>query len=304
MKKYFALLSCALMALTACEKNALEESTVMNPVNADPQEVVLTFSPYEQEAMTRAGVECSSVLPTRSATRAGGDPTSIATIATRLDVWLYQDGQEVQAIHQTSADADFGTVALTLDKRKTYTLYACAHKDTGAATLQDGIITWPGAKMTHSMFYTQTFTPAETTTLSCLMQRIVAQFRLETTDAVPSEADRITITVDAAPAAWNVSGYGMNPRDYTATYQGYNLNQDGSVTLSAFVIADPDESVLHTVTVTAYDTAGQPLQQRTFDDVPLCNGYRTTYRGAFFTDTAFTSTFTVSDWQEFDTVEF
>ena len=68
MKKYFALLSCALMALTACENNALEtESTVMNPVNADPQEVTLTFSPYEQEAMTRAG----------------GEATSIATIATR-----------------------------------------------------------------------------------------------------------------------------------------------------------------------------------------------------------------------------
>ena len=158
--------------------------------------------------------------------------------------------------------------------------------------------------MTHSMFYTQTFTPAETTTLSCLMQRIVAQFRLETTDAVPTEADRITIAVDQAPAAWNVSGYGMNPRDYTATYQGYNLNQDGSVTLSAFVIATDDESAIHTITVTAYDTAGQPLQQRTFEDVPLRNGYRTTYRGAFFTDAAFTSTFTVADWQEFDTVEF
>ena len=290
MKKQFFLMAVMAAALTACENNALEtESTVTNHANAnDPQQVTLTFSPYEQETMTRAG----------------GDPTSIATIATRLDVWLYQDGQEVQAVHQTSADADFGTVAMTLDKRKTYTLYACAHKDTGAATLQGGIITWPGAKMTHSMFYTQTFTPAETTTLSCLMQRIVGQFRLETTDAVPSEADRITIAVDQTPAAWNVAGYGMNPRDYTATYQGYNLNQDGSVTLSAFVIADPDESVLHTVTVTAYDTAGQPLQQRTFEDVPLRNGYRTVYRGAFFTDTSFTSTFTIADWQEFDTVEF
>lgn len=290
MKKQFFLMAVMAAALTACEKSALEaESTVMNHANvSDPQQVVLTFSPYEQEAMTRAG----------------GDPTSIATIATRLDVWLYQDGQEVQAVHQTSADADFGSLTVTLDKRKTYTLYACAHKDTGAATLQGGIITWPGAKMTHSMFYTQTFTPAETTTLSCLMQRIVGQFRLETTDAVPTEADKITIAVDQAPAAWNVSGYGMNPRDYTATYQGYNLNQDGSVTLSAFVIADPDESVLHTVTVTAYDTAGQQLQQRTFEDVPLRNGYRTTYRGAFFTDAAFTSSFTVADWQEFDVTEF
>lgn len=288
MKKQFFLMAVMAAALTACENNALEESTVMNPETSDPQQVVLTFSPYEQEAMTRAG----------------GDPTSIATIATRLDVWLYQDGQEVQAIHQTSTDPAFGSLTVTLDKRKTYTLYACAHKDTGAATLQGGIITWPGAKMTHSMFYTQTFTPAETTTLSCLMQRIVGQFRLETTDAVPTEADKITIAVDQAPAAWNVAGYGMNPRDYTATYQGYNLNQDGSVTLSAYVIATDDESVLHTVTVTAYDTDGQPLQQRTFEDVPLRNGYRTTYRGAFFTDTSFTSTFTVADWQEFDVTEF
>lgn len=289
MKKQFFLMAVMAAALTACEKSVLSESEVTNPVNAsDPQQVTLTFSPYEQEAMTRAG----------------GEAASIATIATRLDVWLYQDGQEVQAVHQTSADADFGSLTVTLDKRKTYTLYACAHKDTGATTLQGGIITWPGAKMTHSMFYTQTFTPAEATTLSCLMQRIVAQFRLETTDAVPTEADKITIAVNQAPAAWNVAGYGMNPRDYTATYQGYNLNQDGSVTLSAYVIATDQESTLHTITVTAYDTAGQPLQQRTFEDVPLRNGYRTTYRGAFFTDQAFTSSFTVADWQEFDTVEF
>lgn len=54
----------------------------MNPATVnDPQEVTLTFSPYDQEAMTRASVERSSVLPARG--------------ATRLDVWLYQDGEDV-----------------------------------------------------------------------------------------------------------------------------------------------------------------------------------------------------------------
>lgn len=285
MKKYFALLSCALMALTACENNALEESTVMNPTASDPQEVTLTFSPYEQEAMTRAG----------------GEATSIASIATRLDVWLYQDGQEVQAIHQTSADADFGSLTVTLDKRKTYTLYACAHKDTGAATLQGGIITWPGAKMTHSMFYTQTFTPAETTALDCVMKRIVGQFRLDITDDIPAAVKTLRFEIPQTATRYDVTtqtNTNLTDRTTDISYGGT------SATFNLYLLAQDDDTTPFDITVTALDEEGQTVQQRTFSQVPIQNGYQTTYKGQFFTGSGIAASFTVGDWQAFDVTEF
>ena len=161
-KLLFLATFCA--AFCACANDASE---VME--DEETELVTLTFSPYEQSAMART---------TRAA-------TSIASVVNHLDVWI-TDGTTTTDLHQTSTDAGFGTVSMTLDKTKTYTLYAMGHKADGA-TLTDGVISFTDDKVTHSMYYTTTFSPATTTSLSCLMQRIVADFRLEITDDIPTE---------------------------------------------------------------------------------------------------------------------
>lgn len=270
----------AVALLTACSSESDEQKTTSEK---SVQEVTLTFSPYQVEQMTRAA-------------------TSIAGIVTHLDVWLYESGTETLAIHQSSSDADFGTVTATLDKTKTYTIYAIAHKATGAATLSDGVITWPDNKVTHAMFYTTTFTPATTTSLSCLMQRIVAQFRIETTDVLPSDLKTISINISDVFTRWNVMSYGANKTDYT-----YTINVTGATTetvaLNVYAIVS-EVQTLHTVTVTGLDAnSGVVLSPRVFVDVPLRNGYRTTYRGSLRNENV-TGTFTVEDWQEYDVVNF
>ena len=97
------------MVLTACSSDNGEEPRVKSEEFTD---VVLTFSPYEQTAMTRTAV-------------------SIADVVNHLDVWVV-NGSDVIASHTTSTDAGFGTVSMTLDKTKTYTLYAVGHKADGA----------------------------------------------------------------------------------------------------------------------------------------------------------------------------
>lgn len=245
-------------------------------------EVTLTFTPYTMETLTRTA-------------------TSIASIVTHLDVWIYEGGAEVAAVHQTTADADFGTVAVTLDKTKTYTLYAIGHRADGA-TLTDGVIAFTDDKVTHAMYYSQTFTPSTTTSLSCLMERIVAQFRLEITDDIPSDCKKLQFTVTDVFDRWSVTDGGTHQLDRTSTvsYGGTSKN------FSVFAITT-DAQTLHTVTVTALDANDQPLtsqEPRVFENVPLRNGYRTAYRGTFFIDTPMTMTFTVEDWNEYDTVTF
>jgi len=282
--KFYALAVVALAALTACTNDGAGEV-----LNNETAEVRMTFSPYEVEPMTRAD-------DADGFTRA-----AVADYATRLDVWIYDGDTEVQAVHQESTDEDFASLSVRLEKSKTYTVYACAHKAAGAATLSNGVVSWPDDKVTHSFFYSQTFSPATTTTLSCLMERIVGNFRLEITDAVPADVVRLTIDMGESPTRWDVGGFGVNA---VSRVSSIPLTAGSTPTASVFIIADGDEAESYDITVTAYDGEDAVVQQRVFEDVPIRAGYRSTYRGAFFTSGVVTMTFTTNDWMDYETVDF
>ena len=272
--KFYALAVVAIAALVACTNDGASE--VMNDETA---EVRMTFSPYDVEPMMRAAV---------------------ADYATRLDVWVYEGGTEVQAVHQQSADEGFASLSVRLEKNKTYTVYACAHKAGGAATLSNGVVAWPDDKVTHSFFYSQTFSPATTTTLNCLMERIVGNFRLEIADKVPEGVARMTIDIGVSHTRWNVGGFGENA---VSRVSSFTPAVGSSPTLSVFLLAGDDEEK-RDITVTAYDGEDAVVQQRVFEDVPIRAGYRSTYRGEFFTGAMASMSFTVSDWMDYETVEF
>jgi hypothetical protein len=277
MKKIVIMMTAVLVviaALTACTNDGAGEV-----LNDETAEVRMTFAPYDVEPMTRAAV---------------------ADYATRLDVWLYEGGTEVQAVHQQSTDEGFASLSVRLEKSKTYTVYACAHKAAGASTLSDGVVSWPDDKVTHSFFYSQTFSPATTTTLSCLMERIVGNFRLEITDAVPADVVRMTVDVGVSPTRWNVGGFGENVVSRVSSFTPAVVS---SPALSVFLLAGNEEEK-RDVTVTAYDVDDAVVQQRVFTNVPIRAGYRSTYRGAFFTEAVGAMSFTVSDWMDYETVDF
>jgi hypothetical protein len=272
--KFYALAVVAVAMLTACTNDGAGEV-----LNDETAEVRMTFAPYDVEPMTRAAV---------------------ADYVTRLDVWLYEDGTEVQAVHQQSTDEGFASLSVRLEKSKTYTVYAVAHKAGGAATLSDGVVSWPDDKVTHSFFYSQTFCPATTTTLNCLMERIVGNFRLEVTDKVPEGVARMTVDVGVSPTRWDVGGFGVNA---VGRVSSFTPAVGSSPTLSVFLLAGSEEEK-RDITVTAYDATDAVVQQRVFEDVPIRAGYRSTYRGAFFTGADEVMTFTVNDWMDYETVEF
>ena len=273
------------MALAALWLVGCSEQSEQTEQSDELTKVSLSFSPYEQSAMART---------TRAA-------SSIAGIVTHLDVWI-TDGTTTQDIHQTSSDADFGSLSVTLNKTKTYTIYAIGHKADGA-TLSDGVISFTNDKVTHAMFYTTTFTPSETTSLSCLMQRIVSQFSFSTTDQVPANVTKMSLTVNDVYDRWNVSTGATHSLNRTSTFENFSKKADGTVTFNIFSIVT-DAQTTHDITVTAYDAQDNIVQQRTFTAVPLRNGYKTSYRGIYFTDTPTAATFTVDDWNEYDEVTF
>ena len=271
------ILALAAMVLTACSQD--ESKSAFNDFPVENETVTITFSPYQMEAMTRSAV-------------------SIADVVNHLDVWIYESGTEVTSIHQTSSDADFGSLSVTLNKTKTYTLYAVGHKADGA-TLSDGVIAFTDDKVTHSMFYSTTFSPATTTNLSCLMNRIVADFRLDITDDFPAECKSLRFTIANVFDRWNVTTGGTHSLDRVST-----ISYGGTSSIFNVYAIVTDAQTTHDITVTALDENDQELQTRTFMNVPLRNGYKTSYKGTFFIDTPMTMEFMVNDWNEYDEVTF
>lgn len=269
--------------LTMCAVMMSCSSDIENEPNNEM--VTLTFSPYEMESMTRA-------------------TSSIADYCTRLDVWI-TDGTTTQDIHQLSSQNDFGTVAVTLDKTKTYTLTAVAHKCTEAATLTNNVIAFTDGKLTHAMVYTSTFSPGTTTTLSCEMTRIVGMFRMETTDAVPSGCAKMRFVFNCNDQ-WNAAtATSSHQQDKEVSIGITSTHDDGTVALSFYVMPDNLTTTKNIdIVATALTSSDAAIQQRTFTSVPIKAGYKTTYRGAFFTDQALTCTFTANDWSTFDTINF
>ena len=278
----------ALAALICgCTNEELETVNGQSSMVNDSTDVTLTFSPYEQEAMTRAA-------------------TSISGLVTKLDVWISDGETLVEEVHQTSTDDGFGTVSVSLNRLKTYTLVAVGHKASGAATLANGIIAFPDEKVSHAMIYQTTFSPGTTTNLNCLMTRIVGMLRFEVADAVPDDAKNMRFSLGESFTRWNVtSAIGANAQERTATFNNFSKNNDGTAAFSIYIIPTNLTDTDHMdITVTALYENGDEYESKTFTGVPIKAGYKTTYHGQFFTTTATSAGFTVDDWSEFDTVEY
>lgn len=232
-----------------------------------------------------------------------GTRATIAESASRLDVWVYENGSEVEAVHQTSSDAGFGTVSLTLNNTKTYTLYAMAHKATAACTLADGIISFPDDKPKESFFYTTTFSPATTTSINAEMNRITGKFTLQTTDAVPDEVDHVQFIIRNTALRYGVDGTLSNITDRTVDFASISRKADGTCSFSFNILAS-DAVADFEITATAYASDNSIIETKTFDAVPIRNNYRTTLTGAFFTTESMSISFTCSDWIDYETVTF
>ena len=110
---------------------------------------------------------------------------------------------------------------------------------------------------------------------------------------------KFRFTIASVFDRWNVTTGATHGIDRVST-----INYGGTSSIFNIYAIVTDVQTTHTVTVEALDENDGMVQSRTFGDVPLRNGYKTNYRGAFFIDSQFTSSFTVNDWNEYETVDF
>ena len=278
------LTALAAMMMVSCGKEGVE--TDSTATDADNEATVrMTFTPYGMEPMTR-------------------EATGIENYCTRLDVWVV-NGSDTTEVHQSSTDSGFGQVSLTLNRKKTYTLYAVAHRASAEATLKEGVLAFPGEKVTHTMVCSEAFCPETTTNLSCVMSRIVGMFRMETADAVPQNVAKIRYSIGQTFTRWSIAGNGVNATDREADIAITSRAQDGTVALSIYLIPSSMTTTDHyDITMTALTDGNDVVEQRVFEDVPIKAGCKTTYRGDFFVRRGMAMSFVANDWETTDIVEF
>ena len=275
MKKLF-FLSLLALVFVSCQKTETIE------IESEDALVTLKFSNFTMEPMTKAVVD-------------------VSVVSSKLDVWIIE-GENVLEFNQVSADANFGTISASLNKTKTYTLYAIAHKSTAAAVLEDDKISFTDNKVLDTYFYSGTFSPRTSTDLECVMNRIVGLIKITVTDAIPANVAKMKFTLSGTNLAYNVAGYGDNSGDKINIIENLSTASDGSATFNVYGIANNStETQTVSVKAEALDSENNVIEEKTFTNVPFKCGYLTQYRGEFFVTTSVSSGFKMDNaWNNFD----
>lgn len=137
--------------------------------------------------------------------------TPISALCTRVDVFVYQDGESCKTIHQQQTDADFGTLQLTLPKGS-YTYVVVAHSGEGAVQATSPshvVLTKKG--LTDTFYAYNALEVSEESSTTVTLKRATALVRWVMEDAMPVEVEAVTIqVVPGATVLDATTGQGAN----------------------------------------------------------------------------------------------
>ena len=128
-------------------------------------------------------------------------------------------------------------------------------------------------------------------------------FKFTITDAIPNDVDHMRFDISESGTRFDVATFtSTNKVARIAIPSSMNPNQQtGYTTFNIFIMADEmDEIKELEISVQAVGANDAVIEQRSFSEVPIKNGWVTSYTGTFFVTTGMTINFTVGDWNLFD----
>ena len=218
------------------------------------------------------------------------------------DLWVldYVNGSLAQdAIHQTSADSDFGSPTLNLAVDNHHVYFIASRGKTPTLDTDAGTITFGTVSDTFYKDLLIDVTASSNGSRSITLERCVTKFTAVITDAIPEGAATFNIT----PAQWY---YGWDyvagtPTTATAS-QAITINIPASeigVTnerLSIYAFSGSDEWTTD-IAVECKMQTGTILGTATIGDVPLKQNRITTFSGPLFSANGLTTVSLSTDWQ-------
>lgn len=271
-------LMAAVLTLAACTKDHTLDST---------EAVTIHLSPYE-------------VAPMKSA-------TSISSVCSRLDIYIIeQNTTDTLRIHQErTATTDFGNATMTLQTNRTYRLIAVAHNSTDTCTFNGGIVSFPGDIIKQTLVADTTFSPGDGLSLNVTMQRIIGMFKMRVIDPIPSDVTGFQFTISPSGRKFDIATMqSTDPAVRTHTINSTSTDNNGIATYNIYVMADDMDSVKYVDIQSEALCPTNDGEVRQFSQVPIKNGYVTTYTGTFFVTFGMDFTFSVDDWNEYGSFTF
>ena len=286
MKKILLAIA-AVAVLVGCTKDVPNEND-----NQNEKAVTIRFSPYEMAPMSKT-------------------TSSVATVCSRLDVYIIEQGTtDTMRFHQDRAinATGFGSLTATLQTNRSYKLIVMGHNTSDTCTFAGGLIGFEEDKIKQCLYADTVFSPADGLSLNVVMQRIVGMFKLRIADADDEFADfdHMLFTISESGKKWNTATHESADRGVrTYSISGHSRGNDGYVTMNLYVMGDDLTTVKYVdITAQSYLTNGTVKETRQFAQVPIRDGYITTYTGTFYVTFGMGFTFEVGDWNEYGSYTF
>ena len=186
--------------------------------------------------------------------------TDIRKICPHLNFAVYQSGERVKQINQTSSEGNFGSFNLSL-KPGQYQLVVLAHSSEENPTMTDPckVAFTNKGKVTDTFGYGDTITVTNDSAYHIKLKRLVAMVRLQTTDTVTREAKLVRFYYTGGSSTLDaMKSVGCVNSKQVADNKGLNLQ------------------------VTTHDSKNNVLVQENISNVPIQRNMITLYKGRLF----------------------
>lgn len=191
------------------------------------------------------------------------------------DLWVFVD--DVLKVHQTSADADFGSPSLSLSHGE-HVLKFLASKGTDPS-FDNGIMTWSKAHDTFAKEVSLTVDDNTSAIQTVRLDRIVAKLQLLVKDKLPEGVATITLILSKRSTGFDVSGMSaLNAEEIEQTFQIGDWEGKQGTKYTVYSL-QTDEECVTDVSVILTDTKGNELANRTIENVPLTRNTTTILQG-------------------------
>ena len=217
---------------------------------------------------------------------------ALSTAATRLSFAVFKsDGTLVEnAIHQTSTDDGFGSLAVELYPG-TYQMVAIAHNGSDNAVITSTTSgTLPGSTITDTFTKVQSLTVESNKDCSFSMnlERITSAFILKLNDTPPANVKEIKVVINTngfllsqvTPSTLDIdlsSGWAAKSWKFIHTIPAADVSKN----IPFYFIGTISPASVN-IKATAYDTEDKEIISHTLDNVSLVPNYKTVATGTFF----------------------
>ena len=272
--KRLAIIAAAVLSLCACNQADVLDSPIKSVTFTLDGDFIVN-----QEPMTRA-LEADGKSMT--------------------DVWVfdYVGGVLQQQLHQSSTDADFGTITLSLAFGIHRLYFVTSRGRDAVLNTTDATLTFGTVSDTFWADHDVTVSSATASSATVTLNRIVTRLRVSVNDAIPSDAATLNVT----PSTWY---YGFNYT--TAAPCAVTNNRTISVTLPSSVIGTTDvvSSFFGFSSSTQWQTnviidsktsTNAVIGSATVTDVPLARNTTTTVSGNLYATLPTYTMILSSDW--------